>query len=33
MSTLDDQTKEVTETSSPAEEESSQENASGGFLS
>lgn len=32
MSTLDDQTKEVTETSSPAKEESSQENASGGFI-
>jgi len=32
MSTLDDQTKEVTETSSPAKEESSEENASGGFI-
>ncbi|MEA3436570.1 MAG: menaquinone reductase multiheme cytochrome c subunit QrcA [Thermodesulfobacteriota bacterium] len=32
MSTLDDQTKEVTETSSPEKEESSQENASGGFI-
>ena len=32
MSTSDDQTKEVTETTSPAEEEISEENGSGGFI-